>query len=134
MAANEKKKKKKKTVRGGRLLGAEGLDAGDGAAEDEGVDVVRALVGVDGLQVHDVPDDVVLVLDAVAAEHVAAGARNVQRFAARVALQQRDHLRRRPATNKKIINKTTRSNPMNPVRPREARSNLVPRKIEIKLR
>ena len=95
---------------------------------------MRALVGVDGLQVHDVPDDVVLVLDAVAAEHVAAGARNVQRFAARVALQQRDHLRRRPATNKKIINKTTRSNPMNPVRPREARSNLVPRKIEIKLR
>ena len=39
----------------------EGLDAGLGAAEDEGVDVVGALVGVDGLQVEDVADHVVLV-------------------------------------------------------------------------
>src|SRR5258706_15502661 len=41
------------------------------AAQDQGVDVVRALVGVDGLEVHDVADHVVFVGDAVAAGHVA---------------------------------------------------------------
>ena len=57
------------------------------------------LVGVDGLQVHDVADDVVLVRDAVAAQHVAGVAGDVQRLAARVALDQRDHLRRGPAAH-----------------------------------
>src|SRR5262245_30749671 len=36
---------------------AEGVEAGDVAADDEGVDVVRALVGVDGLEVEEVADD-----------------------------------------------------------------------------
>ena len=40
------------------------------------------------------PDDVVLVRDAVAAEHVPAVPRDVERLAAVVALQHRDHLRR----------------------------------------
>jgi hypothetical protein len=56
------------------------------------VDVVRALVGVDRLEVHHVADDVVLVGDAVAAVHVAGDARDVERLAAVVALDQRDHL------------------------------------------
>src|SRR5690348_11676021 len=34
------------------------------AAEDEGVDVVRAFVGVDGLEIHHVADDVIFVDDA----------------------------------------------------------------------
>jgi len=76
------------------LLAGEGLKAGDGAAQDESMDVVCAFVRVDGLEVHDVPDDVVLVADAVAAQHVAALAGDVQRLAARVALQQGDHLGR----------------------------------------
>merc|ERR1711991_334213 len=71
----------------------EGLLAGNGTAKDEGVDVVRALVGVDGLEVHDVADDVVFVADAVAAQHVAALPGNVQRLSAVVALHHGDHLR-----------------------------------------
>ena len=61
--------------------GGEGLDAGLGAAQDQGVDVVGALVGVDRLEVHDVADDVVLVGDAVAAVHVARHPRDVERLA-----------------------------------------------------
>src|SRR5690349_5840884 len=57
----------------------EGLDAGDGAAEDQRMDVVRALVGVHDLEVHRVADHAEFVGDAVAAEHVARGACDVER-------------------------------------------------------
>src|SRR5581483_6752708 len=50
---------------------AERLDPGLRAAEDESVDVVRALVGVDDLEVEHVAHDAELVGDAVAPEHVA---------------------------------------------------------------
>src|SRR5271170_2835585 len=70
-------------------------DTGLGAAEDEGVDVVRALIGVHGFQIHQVADDVVFVDDAVAAMHVARGARDVERLAAGIALEHRYHLGRR---------------------------------------
>ena len=60
------------------------------------MNVVRSFVRIDSLQVHDVSDNVVLVRDTVAAEHIAALTGNVQRFAARIALQQRDHLWCRP--------------------------------------
>src|ERR1700722_2161969 len=70
-------------------------DAGLSAAEDEGVDVVRALVGVHGFQVHQVADDVIFVDDAVAAVHVARGARDVERLAAGIALEHGHHLGRR---------------------------------------
>ncbi len=56
------------------------------------MDVVRALVRVDGLQIHHVADDVVLVADAVAAQHVSAHARDVETLAAAVALDERDHV------------------------------------------
>src|ERR1700683_3001793 len=55
-------------------------DTGLGAAEDEGVDVVRALIGVHGFQIHQVGDAVVFVDDAVAAVHVARSARDVERL------------------------------------------------------
>ena len=118
------------------VLGAgdEGRDASDGLAEDECVDVVRALIRVDGLEVGRMAHDckhrgqgrsdraegtaggstarraqqlgfwrafghaartVVLILDAVAAEHVAARTRDLERLAARVALDERDHLGRK---------------------------------------
>ena len=57
-------------------------------------------VRVDGLEVHAVPDDVVLVADAVSAQHVAALAGDLERLAARVALDERDHLRRRPGSQR----------------------------------
>src|SRR5438552_3475157 len=78
-------------------LGCKGLDAGLRAAEDQGVDVVRAFVGIDHLQVDDVADDAELVGDAIAAQHVAREARDLQRLAARVALHDRGDLDRRAA-------------------------------------
>src|SRR5689334_176215 len=75
-------------------LTREGGNAGLGATQYQGVDVVGAFIGVDRFQVHHVADHVVLVGDAVAAVHVAGGAGNVERLAAIVALQDRDHLGR----------------------------------------
>jgi hypothetical protein len=49
----------------------EGADAGDGAADDERVDLPGALVGVDRLSVGDEPAHLVLEQDAVAAEQLA---------------------------------------------------------------
>ena len=47
------------------VISEESLMARDCSANDQGVDVVSSLVGVDSLQVHDVPDDVVLVTDSI---------------------------------------------------------------------
>ena len=58
------------------------------------MDIVRALVGVHGLQVHHVANDVVVVHDAVAAVNVPREARDLERLAARVALEDRCDLRR----------------------------------------
>src|SRR5207248_4268102 len=76
---------------------AKSLDPGDRTPEDQRVDVVRAFVGVDHLEVDDVADHAELVRDAVAAEHVARGARDVERLAAGVALHDRGDLDRRGA-------------------------------------
>src|SRR5690348_18045298 len=59
------------------------------------MDVVRPLVRVDRFEIHDVPDDVELVAYPVAPVHVARDTGDVERFAARVALHERHHLRRR---------------------------------------
>ena len=59
----------------------EGLHACDLSPQYQGVYVVRALVRVDRFEVHDVADDVVLVLDAVAPEHVACRASDGQSLA-----------------------------------------------------
>mmetsp|Transcript_42159 Transcript_42159/g.73303 ORF Transcript_42159/g.73303 Transcript_42159/m.73303 type:complete len:438 (+) Transcript_42159:41-1354(+) len=75
------------------LLGHKGRDAGDAAAQDERVHIVSALVGVHGLQVGHVADDVVLVRDTVATQHVSAGAGDVETLAAGIALHEGDHLR-----------------------------------------
>ena len=49
----------------------ERLDAGLGAAEHQRVDVVRALIGVDGFEIAQHAHDMEFVGDAVAAVHVA---------------------------------------------------------------
>ena len=61
------------------------------------MDIVRALVGVDHLQVHHVADHAVFVADAIAAQHVARHAGDVERLAARVSLEQAGDLDRRRA-------------------------------------
>src|SRR5262249_7355090 len=63
------------------------------APQNQGVDVVGAFIGVDRLEVHYMADHVICVGDAVAAVYVARGAGDVERLAAIVALQDRDHLR-----------------------------------------
>lgn len=72
--------------------GAEGSKTSDGTSEDQCVDIMGTLVGVDSLQVHDVADDVVFVADTVASEHVTGVAGDIQGLAARVALDHGDHL------------------------------------------
>src|ERR1700720_4653614 len=67
-------------------LSREGGDPGLRTPQDQGMDVVSALIGVDCLEVHHVADHVVLVGDAVAAMHVAGSAGDVERLATIVAL------------------------------------------------
>ena len=58
----------------------EGAEAGDGAADDQGVDFAGAFVGVDGLGVGDEAAHVVLQQDAVPAEEFARPADMVSRI------------------------------------------------------
>src|SRR5947208_9854352 len=62
--------------------------------EYQGVYIVRALVGVHHLEVYHVAHHAELVRDAVAAQHVAREARDLQRLAAGVALHDRGDLGR----------------------------------------
>src|SRR5215471_3575148 len=79
-----------------RARSEECLDPGLGATEDQRVNVVRAFVGVDGLEIAQHAHHVELVRYAVAAMDVARHARDLERLAAIVALEQR-HRRRRGA-------------------------------------
>lgn len=53
---------------------------------------VPTLVCVDGLQVHDVTDNVVLICDAISSQHVSGLSGNIQSLATAIPLQQGDHL------------------------------------------
>src|SRR5437762_6808235 len=77
-----------------RRLLHERLDAGLGAAEDQRVDVVGALVGVHRFEVAHHAHDMEFVGDAVAAVHVAGDAGDVESLAGVVALHQRNRGRR----------------------------------------
>jgi hypothetical protein len=71
---------------------AEGRDTCYGVAEDEGVDLARALVGKDALQVVPEAHDRVVQRYAVAAEYGARLARDLDRLADVVELAERDLL------------------------------------------
>ena len=71
---------------------AEAVEARDVAPDDQGVDVVGALVGVDGFQVQHVSDHRVLVDDPGGAENVARHPRGVERHLHVVHLRHRDLL------------------------------------------
>jgi hypothetical protein len=53
---------------------------------------VRALIGVDSLKVAQVPNDVILINDAVTAEHVPGIACDLEGLPAVVPLDEGDHL------------------------------------------
>ena len=57
------------------------------------MDIMGALIGVDRLEVAHVPHDLEFLGNAVTAMHVASHARNIQRLAAIVALDDGDHFR-----------------------------------------
>jgi len=80
-----------------RMRSAEGGNARLGTAEDQRMDVVRALVGIHRLEVHAVADHMVFVGDAISAVHVAGDARDRQGLAAIVALEQGDGLGCQPS-------------------------------------
>mmetsp|Transcript_19535 Transcript_19535/g.28172 ORF Transcript_19535/g.28172 Transcript_19535/m.28172 type:complete len:354 (+) Transcript_19535:133-1194(+) len=67
-------------------------DSCDGPAQDQGMNIMCPLVGVHRLQVHHVPDDVVLVRNAVPSQHVPGLPGHLQGLAAVVALDHADHL------------------------------------------
>src|SRR5207253_11203841 len=60
--------------------------------QDQRMHVVRALIGVHHLEIHQVTRDAELVADSVAAQHVARQAGDVQCLAARIALHDRSDL------------------------------------------
>src|SRR6266850_8454832 len=70
----------------------ERVEPGDVAADDQGVDVVRTLVGIHGLQIHHMANDRVLVHDSGGPHDVTGQARGVERHLAVVHLRHRDLL------------------------------------------
>ena len=62
-------------------------------AKNEGVNVMGALVCVHCLQIHHMPDHMILVADAVAPQHVPAFTCDGQSLSTVVPLKQGDHLR-----------------------------------------
>src|SRR5579859_7429849 len=73
-----------------RFSWSEGVEAGDLRADDERVDVVRALIRLHRLQVHHVAHDGVVVGHAIGAEDVARQPRALQRHADVVPLRVRE--------------------------------------------
>src|SRR3546814_18343972 len=68
------------------FISGKGADAGDRPAEDQGVDIVRALVSVHRFEVHRVADDMIFGRDTVAAVHVACAPRDIVLLAPIVSL------------------------------------------------
>ena len=67
--------------------------ASDSSPQNKCVDVACSLIGVHGLQVRDVSNDVVLVDDAVAAQHVSCISCNSERLSTVVTFDDADHFR-----------------------------------------
>lgn len=76
-----------------RLVG-KGGNSSDSTSQDKSVNVVSSFVGVHSLQIHYVPDDVVLIRYTIASQHVPSHSRNVQGLSCVVPLDHRDHFRR----------------------------------------
>ena len=71
---------------------AEGLNTGLTTAQNQGMDVVGAFVGVNCFQVHDVADNVVFICNTVTTVHTAGYAGDVQGLAPVVTPVSSTHL------------------------------------------
>ena len=78
----------------------ESLQARDGAAKDQRMDVMRAFIGVDRFQILGVAHDVIFLGNPIAAMHVAGLTGNVEGLAAIVAFDNRNHFGRQLAVIK----------------------------------
>ena len=76
----------------GDVCSLERLEPSDGSSEDKCMNIMSPLVCVDSLEVADVSDDVILVDNAVATEHVPGVSSNLQGLSAVVALDHGYHL------------------------------------------
>lgn len=74
-------------------FGFKGRDSSDGPTQNESMDVVCALVGIDRLQVHHMPNDVVLIADTIPTEHIPTLSGNSESLSTVVALDERNHFR-----------------------------------------
>src|SRR5512143_205010 len=63
-----------------RLLAGEGVVSGNIPAKGEGMNVLRAFIGVDGLKVQQMPYDRVAQADSVGPQNIAGGPGDFQRF------------------------------------------------------
>src|SRR6478735_6090071 len=97
VSRDERTRKNGNTARNAPRLSAEGGQTRDVLAQDQGVDLVGALVGPDGFQVGGVPQRGMVQRDAVAAQNRARLPGNAQRLPHVVQLAERDLLRTQPA-------------------------------------
>merc|ERR1719174_2045572 len=65
-------------------------DACHGPPENKGMDILRAFVSVHSLQIDHVPDHLILIHNAIAAQHVPALSGDVKGLPARISLQHGD--------------------------------------------
>lgn len=70
----------------GRLL-AKSLYPRLGASQYQGMNIMRPFIGVDGLQIDHVANDMVFIRNTIAAEHIACCTCYVECFAAVIALK-----------------------------------------------
>src|ERR1700758_56561 len=82
-----KPKARSRPAAGGASPSHECLDTSLGTTQDQGVDIMRPFISVDGFQIHENAHDVIFLGNAVGAMHVAGGAGNLERLAAIVALE-----------------------------------------------
>src|SRR5690348_10863926 len=68
---------------------SESVETGERLAEDESVDLVRAFVGVNALEIQHVPDHGVLEKNPVTAQDPAAGSRDLERLSHVVSFAER---------------------------------------------
>jgi len=65
----------------------------DGSSQDKCVDVVSAFIRIDGLQICCVSNNVILIYNSIATQHITSFSCNIQRFATVVSLNDADHFR-----------------------------------------
>lgn len=75
------------------LPNTKGRDTSDGLAKDKSVDIMGSLVGIDGLKIHNMSNDVVLITNPISTQDIPHLPGNGQRFTATITFDKGDHFR-----------------------------------------